>query len=433
MRKTWTWLLLGCAATTGACAQILGNDFCRADDPSCPAPPTGTGGQGASGEGGDGGTGGGAALLDCEIVAGSRVEIASLEGADVAHQWNPGLRLVASDDDQLHFAVTRSLAGGPWLEIYRHGSSGVAAGFEGDEILGVAPIDGTQVGVLFTSSGELRLGRSDDTLAETLATATTPPTFLDAGAFAQIPGGDVVFVVSTSDGGDSHALFGRYAGSPVLPVRFTAPDDNLAERDVAPVAIVRQGTQNHVFLGEVGSPNGGRHHTFGDAPATQPPTLQLGQGYDFMRVRGTGPDVDLVIIDLTNAAVVTLRAATLPFADLPSVEAHVLPVTTEVPVSVIPVGGVAAVTATHLGVVGDVGGDPPQARLLVVAFANGIVAQGTLELGAALGELDAIEEVHARPRSAFSSTGRLDAIVMTSHDGGAFKKLHSLEVQCVAP
>src|SRR5690606_15384131 len=142
---------------------------------------------------------------------------------------------------------------------------------------------------------------------------------------------------------------------------------------------------------------------------------QLGQGFGVLQARGNGPDLELVVADGTNADVLALRAATVPFADLPSLDASELPITAQLAAAEIPAESNAAFGLTHLAVVGGVAGDPLAPTHLVVAFAGGLVAQGTLELGAVLGDVDSIDELHVRPRNTFSSSGILDAVVMTSH------------------
>lgn len=443
----WPWFLLCSTAISGAaCAQILGNDFCRSDEADCPttSSTTNTGGTGAVG--GAGGTGGGVggdaggggtapALLDCALVAGTHAEVASLEAAGSNQQWNTDqMWVVGLNDDDIFIVMTR-LDSQPVIEVFEVGQTGLRASADGDGVFDVHPIGNGIVGVLFSNANNLMFWRTSGTLTETVSSQNMLPTTIDTARFTLVPGGKFGIVASGDDDSDARALFGIYESSPINLTRFTESDVNLSGEDVRPSGFVRQASVNHVFLGDGSIGSAGRYHAFDDASVTeQAPTQVFPDGLQMVTaVAASGSTAALALRDANVGVGFTIRYGLVPFDDLATTVVDTLPITVELTNEQVPADSEPLVTDTHTTLAGSVVGDPGKASLLVLGFADGIQATGTLDILAEIPGADAIDSIRARPRDGFPVNPQIDLVVTTSHGSGSYKKLHTFEVVCSAP
>lgn len=447
-----TWLIVTLTALSGAaCAQILGNDFCRSDEADCPttAATTNTGGSGGSGgtgptggaggAGGDGGSVGGGGMgpevLDCALIAGrAPVELASLETMPVAQQWEERLLVVALNDDGIFITLQR-VNPQPVIELFQIGKTGLQLSVGGNELFDVVPIGDGEVGILYDETGSLVFRRSLSGVSETVATQSSLMASLDDARATLASNGQIAIVASSSDGSDARALFGLYNATAIPMPRFTTPDINLGDSDVRPAGLVRQANINHVFLGEGEIGSSGRYYTITDGAVTESTPVQVfPDGLQVIQATAvSGSTVALAVRDANVGEGLTIRFATIPFDDLATAAIDEFPITAQLTAADVPPGSEPLLTETHLTFAGGVVGDDTLASMLVVGFADGVQAKGTFALLAEIPGAEEIDAMVARPRDGFPINPQLDVVVMTSHGAGSFKKLHTLEVACSAP
>jgi hypothetical protein len=428
--SAWLWLVIPAAIGAVSCAQILGNDFCRSDEADCPTASTGGAGGsgGANGQGG-GGAGGGAGgegpvILDCSLVSGSSAEIGNGEGFSA--QWSDEMVVTANGDDQIFVALER----GSTIDVYRKGTTGSVVTEPGD-LLAIHVIGDDEVGFLFYEGDNLNFRRSKSAMSSIVVSEA----IVDRADFATVSGGRIAVVANNDLGGDAKAMFGAYDSPAINLMRFTEFDVNLAAEDMRPVAVVRQGVVNHIFLGDNNTAlSSSRYYTFDDDGAAEgPPALTFPDGfYVVSAVAVSGSTLALSVLDANVGDGFTLRYGTVAFDDLPTAALDEFPVIAELSLSEIPPADPVR-TETHLGIAAPTPGDAMQSSLLVVSFAEGVQATGTLDISGEISGAEAISAVRVRPRDGFPTSPTLDVFVITEHESASYKKLHTLEMSCSAP